>query len=105
MNLLENFNRLATSVGEYIQNTETFKLFTLVLLFSDIDDIPTISRLRNSYLNIIRRRSNSLCHGAKSRDELKNFAFGNVVYSKFNECICTVKELAMIVRKLDDIQE
>lgn len=94
---LANFNRLVTNIGEVIQNVETFKLFTLVLLFSDVEDIPSILKLRNCYLNVIRRRNHHLLAEASGANDL---AFGSMVYSRFNACVCDVKELAMIVRKL-----
>ena len=101
--LLSNLMRLAENIGALIQNPESFKLFALVLLFSESDDIPAIRDLRNYYLNIIRRRHNMLYNeDVPEEDNIKSIASGNMVYSRFNSCICDVKELAMILRKFTE---
>ena len=98
---LEKFGRLVTTVGELIQDQENFKLFTLVLLFSDDEACsPEMKVLRNTYLNVIRRRNSYLFTGDDSHNELNNLTFGHLVYSKFSSCISSIKELALYCVKV-----
>ena len=98
---LEKFGRLVTSVGELIQDQENFKLFTLVLLFSDDEACsPELKVLRNTYLNVIRRRNSYLFTGDDSHNELNNLTFGHLVYSRFSSCISSIKELALYCVKV-----
>ena len=83
---LENFGRLVKEVGDLIQDQETFKLFTLALLFSCNEvSIPEIKLLKDTYLNVIRRRRNldvDFMHQNESSNE--KLAFGHLEYSRFN---------------------
>ena len=98
---LEKFGRLVTTVGELIQDQENFKLFTLVLLFSDDEACsPEMKVLRNTYLNVIRRRNSYLFTGDDSDNELNNMTFGHLVYSRFSSCISSIKELALYCVKV-----
>ena len=98
---LEKFGRLVTTVGELIQDQENFKLFTLVLLFSDDEACsPEMKVLRNTYLNVIRRRNSYLFTGDDSHNELNNLTFGHLVYSRFSSCISSIKELALYCVKV-----
>ena len=98
---LESFGRLVTSVGDLIQDQTNFKLFTLVLLFSDDEACsPEMKVLRNTYLNVIRRCNSYLFTGDDSLDELDNLTFGHLVYSKFSSCISSIKELALYCVKV-----
>lgn len=101
--LMENFDRLVKSIGSVIKDDTTFKMLILALLFSDIDseEMPELERLQKSYLGIVRRRCRDLVE--PNRDSESNLALGNFMYSKFNSCVCDVKELSMIVRKLQSM--
>ena len=90
--------QLAKDIGELIQDDETFRLFTLVLLFSDVENQPNLTRLRDSYLSIIRRRLSHLQDSSfQNYDDL---AIGSSVYSKFSSCVAGIKELSFFVQKL-----
>ena len=101
---LENFGRLVKNVGEILQDQETMKLFTLALLFSDEEvSSPEMAKLRNTYLSIIKRRTNYL--GRKDDDDysensIENLAFGQLVYSRFSSCVSSCKELAIYCIKV-----
>ena len=98
---LEKFGRLVTTVGELIQDQENFKLFTLVLLFSDDEACsPEMKVLRNTYLNVIRRRNSYLFTGDDPHNELNNLTFGHLVYSRFSSSISSIKELALYCVKV-----
>ena len=97
--VLENFERLVKNIGELVlHGHETFKLFSLVLLFSDVENSSKLNELRNNYLNVIRRKHNHLYHLEAQHSDV---AFGNYMYSRFNASVCDVKELAMIIRKIE----
>ncbi len=102
--LMANFDRLNRNIGSLIKDPEMYKLLTLVLLFSDVDDstMPGVARLRDQYLSILRRRRSwlMLTNDNEEEDEERRIAFGNVQYSRFNSCLCDVKELAMIIQKI-----
>ena len=96
---------MTQEIGELIYDDETFKLFTLVLLFSEVDEQSELSRLRDSYLNIIRRRISNLQASNPHRQD-SNFqnsdelAIGSLVYSKFSYCVAAIKEISVLVQKL-----
>ena len=95
---LARFGKLTQDIGELIHDDETFRLFTLVLLFSDVDNQPNLTRLRDSYLSIIRRR---LSHLQDSNfQNYDDLAIGSLVYSKFSSCVAGIKELSFFVQKL-----
>ena len=100
------YQRLIKNIGQIIYNDETFKLFVLVLLFSDINECnsESLTCLRNSYLNVIRRRLDHLHIDDYSDDyssvNYDNLAIGAMVYSKFNSCIVDIKELSTFMEKL-----
>ena len=91
---------MVKTVGELIQDQETYKLFTLALLFSFDEEIysPEMGLLKNTYLNIIRRRTSYLSHLAD--DSVEDMAFGQLVYSRFSSCISSVKDVAMFCQKV-----
>ena len=99
---LSRFRQLTQEVGKLIYDDETFKLFTLVLLFSNVDHNhpESLSSLQNSYLNVIRRRLNIHSFEDFSLQNYDTLAMGNLVYSKFNTCILAINELTHIVQKL-----
>ena len=96
------YQRLIKNIGQIIYNDETFKLFVLVLLFSDINECnsESLTCLRNSYLNVIRRRLDHLHIDDYSSVNYDNLAIGAMVYSKFNSCIVDIKELSTFMEKL-----
>ena len=99
---LENFGRSVKAVGELIQDDETFKLFTLAVLFSVEQEecsSPEMGLLKNTYLNIIRRRTSYLSH--KVDDGIvEDLTFGQLVYSRFSSCVSSVKDVAMFCQKV-----
>ena len=99
---MATYQRLIKHIGEIIYNDETFKLFVLVLLFSDIDDChsQSLTCLRNSYLNVIRRRLDHVYIEDYSVVNYDNLAIGHMIYSKFNSCIVDIKELSTFMQKL-----
>merc|ERR1719266_2070453 len=100
---MDTYRRLTKDISELIYDEETFRLFTLVLLFSDMDisPAPGLAQLRNTYLNIIRRRLGHMDFGDVASDvDYNNLAVGNMVYSRFNSCIAGIKELTIFVQKL-----
>merc|ERR1712079_494641 len=54
------FEKLTKEIGKLVQDDETFKLLVLVLLFSDVDESPKLTNLRNTYLNVIQRRQDHI---------------------------------------------
>jgi hypothetical protein len=97
---LARFGKLTQYIGELIHDDETFRLFTLVLLFSDVDNQPNLTRLRDSYLSIIRRRLSHLQDF--NFQNYDDWAIGSLVYSKFSSCVAAIKELSFFVQKLLD---
>ena len=97
---LARFGKLTQEIGELIHDDETFRLFTLVLLFSDVDK-PNLTRLRDSYLSIIRRRLSHL-QDSNFQNYDDDLAIGSLVYSKFSSCVAGIKELSFFVQKLLD---
>ncbi len=98
--LIENYVRLIRNVEEMIKKPDMFQLFALALLFSDSDNLPVMNKLRNSYLNLIRRKLSDDSTDEIGLDRPNSELIGNHMYSKFNACICDVKEIAMIVTKM-----
>ena len=98
--LMENYLRLIRNVEELITKPDMFQLFALALLFSDSDNLPGMNKLRNSYLNLIRRKLSHASTDEMGQDRPHSELIGNHVYSKFNACICDVKEIAMILSKM-----
>ena len=92
--------------GDLIQDQETFKLFTLGLLFSGNEvSIPEIKLLKDTYLNVISRRKNldvDLMY--QSESSIENMAIGHLVYSRFNSCISSIKELSIYIQKVMGIK-
>ena len=102
---IKTFNKLVWSIGSLIQDPDMHKLLTLVVLFTDVDyeDMPDIVRLRDRYMNILRRRQRRLGDDkalADDWDDEDGFVYGQLLYSRFNSCICDVKELTTIIAKL-----
>jgi hypothetical protein len=106
--MIENFERLVRRIGSLIHEGTSFKLLSMILLFSDVNenDLPEIVNLRNQYLSItIRKHNNELfnnCSSNNDLDDVRSVAFGNNLYSRFNSCVCDVKELAMILQKMNN---
>ena len=98
---LARFGKLTQDIGELIHDDQTFRLFTLVLLFSDVDNQPNLTRLRDSYLSIIRRRLSHL-QDSNFQNYDDDLAIGSLVYSKFSSCVAGIKELSIFVQKLLD---
>ena len=98
---LARFGKLTQEIGELIHDDQTFRLFTLVLLFSDVDNQPNLTRLRDSYLSIIRRRLSHL-QDSNFQNYDDDLAIGSLVYSKFSSCVAGIKELSIFVQKLLD---
>ena len=98
---LARFGKLTQGIGELIHDDQTFRLFTLVLLFSDVDNQPNLTRLRDSYLSIIRRRLSHL-QDSSFQNYDNDLAIGSLVYSKFSSCVAGIKELSFFVQKLLD---
>ena len=98
---LARFGKLTQEIGELIHDDQTFRLFTLVLLFSDVDNQPNLTRLRDSYLSIIRRRLSHL-QDSNFQNYDDDLAIGSLVYSKFSSCVAGIKELSFFVQKLLD---
>lgn len=96
------YRRLTTDLSDLIDDEETFRLFTLLLLFSDVDDhsFPkSVKDLQMSYFNVIRRR---LCHllFANNLEQETDLALGNMVYSRFSTLIIGIKQMTNFVHKL-----
>ena len=67
---MSTYLRLTADLSDLINDEETFRLFTLVLLFSDVDNSTGQLRiLQNSYLNVLRRR---ISHLVENKQEFKN---------------------------------
>ena len=103
---LENIWHLVKGVCDLIQDQETFKLFTLALLFSGNEvSIPEIKLLKDTYLNVIRRRKNlDMDFMYQNESSNENLAFGHLVYSRFNSCISSIKELSIYIQKVMGIK-
>ena len=86
----KRFAKLVKHIGAFTRRDETFKLFVLILLFSDTEDIPAVKMLQKNYLNVIRRRQYSGRYISTQPSE------ANIV-DKFCACISDVKELATML--------
>ena len=110
---LKKFNALCESIASVIPNHDVYRILLLIVMFSSEENgqMPMISRLRERYFTVLRRRqsnqivqykSNSFFkddHGANSDDtnDMDNYAFGRMIYSRFNSCLRDIKSLAMII--------
>ena len=56
--LLQNFVRLTSRIGDFIKDKSIYQLFSIVLMFSDVDtkDLKSLYELKTKYMNIIRRK-------------------------------------------------
>ena len=81
--LMEYMN-LAVDLNELTQESEMFKLLTLVVLFSSDQDLSPnaaqfVTKIRNQYLAIVKRKLNGtniydkLCLGLTEVDQLSSF--------------------------------
>ena len=96
------YRQLVNDISDLISDEETFRLFTLVLLFFDVDSEsfpPQLTSLRNSYINVLRRRLGKYWDTSLDCNE---FAVGNTIYSRFGQCIAGIKKLVSFVQKLLD---
>ena len=91
------FEKLTKEIGKLVQDDETFKLLVLVLLFSDVDESPKLTNLRNTYLNVIQRRQDHINSYQQNHGSL---CVGSSVYSKFNSSIASLKELSVFIQRL-----
>ena len=96
---MSTYLRLTADLSDLINDEETFRLFTLVLLFSDVDNsIGQLKVLQNSYLNVLRRR---ISHLVLAKEEFKNdLALGNLMYSRFATLLAGIKQMTTFVHKL-----
>ena len=96
---MSTYLRLTADLSDLINDEETFRLFTLVLLFSDVDSSTgQLKVLQNSYLNVLRRR---ISHLAETAQEFKNdYALGNLMYSRFSTLMAGIKQMTTFVHKL-----
>jgi len=95
---MSTYLRLTADLSDLINDEETFRLFTLVLLFSDVDDSGQLKILQNSYLNVLRRR---ISHLVETKQEFKHdLALGNLMYSRFSTLMAGIKQMTTFVHKL-----
>ena len=95
---MSTYLRLTADLSDLINDEETFRLFTLVLLFSDVDDSGQLKVLQNSYLNVLRRR---ISHLVETKEEFKNdLALGNLMYCRFSTLMAGIKQMTTFVHKL-----
>ena len=97
---MQAYKQLVTDIEDLISDEETFRLFTLVLLFFEVDSecfTPQLTSLRNSYINVLRRRLGKYWDTSLESNE---FAVGNTIYSRFGQCIAGIKKLVSFVQKL-----
>ena len=96
---MSTYLRLTADLSDLINDEETFRLFTLVLLFSDVDsDSGSLKMLQNSYFNVLRRR---LSHLVETDQEFKSdYALGNLMYSRFSTLMAGIKQMTTFVHKL-----
>ena len=96
---MSTYLRLTADLSDLINDEETFRLFTLVLLFSDVDETTgQLKILQNSYLNVLRRR---ISHLVSTKEEFKNdLALGNLMYSRFSTLMAGIKQMTTFVHKL-----
>jgi hypothetical protein len=81
---------LVKNLSGLLKNVETFKLMTLITLFSGEGVSDTgIAQLQQKYLHLLRRR-------------LKYYEgdCGDFLYARFKSGLCDIKELAVIVQKI-----
>ncbi len=55
--MISDVERLINNISPLITDFETFKILSLITLFTGVGDtMPTIAKLRNRYLTVLRRR-------------------------------------------------
>merc|ERR1712062_592478 len=119
--LLQNFVRLTHRIGDFIKDKTIYQLFSIVLMFSDVDtrELKGLHLLKNKYMNTIRRKVDAQwreANRAKKRkgtkassadsdssdddDDFESVNVGATIIDQFNACVCDVKELSTIIAKL-----
>jgi hypothetical protein len=87
---LNRYTLLIKNLSELVKNMETFKLMTLITLFSGEGVSDTgIARLQRKYLFLLRRRLNHY-----------EGEVGEYLYAKFKSGLCDIKELSVIMQKM-----
>ena len=109
---ITNYLRLVYKVKELIQDKTTYELFSIVLLLSDIEGhhgLEKLQKLRKKYLKIIKRQWDEKqrleIEKAEEQDGFMRSAArsdycGEKVITKFNSCMCDLRELSTIILKI-----
>ena len=90
--LCKKFERLVNHVGVFTHHPETFKLFAMILLFSDSENTSNLNILHKCFLCIIQRRYQAFRH-------IEENGSAEDILNKFYSSISAVKELAEIVQQ------
>ena len=105
--LVTLYTRLANSIGSYTKDPEMYKLmiFVVLLFQEDVASMASsVARLRDQYINILRRRQTWLMvnHWYDENDEDEEAAtlINHAVNATLNTCLCEVKEVANIIMNL-----
>ena len=88
--LCKKFERLVNHVGVFTHHPETFKLFAMILLFSDSENTSNLNILHKCFLCIIQRRYQAFRH-------IEENGSAEDILNKFYSSISAVKELALIL--------
>lgn len=90
--LCKNYEKLVNHIGVFTHHPETFKLFVMILLFSDSENFPSLKILQKCFLRIIQRRHQAFSH-------IEENGSAEDILNKFYSSISAVKELAEIVQQ------
>ena len=96
---MKSYTILTKRLGILIYNPEIFKLFVLLLLFSDSIEVQGLKNVWESYLGIIQRRHNHVYNESLSHNE-EDLPLGNMMYSRIKSCIIDIKKLGEILAKI-----
>ena len=88
--LCKNYEKLVNHIGVFTHHPETFKLFAMILLFSDSENTSNLNILHNCFLCIIQRRHQAFRH-------IEENGSAEDILNKFYSSISAVKELASIL--------
>lgn len=93
----KQFQHLVNVIGETVKDDTMLKLFTMVMLFKDYDinGAGELKKLQEFYLNIIRRKHDSIGKDV----ETCRTSFGVEVYSRLQSCIKDIQKLSILLAK------
>ena len=96
--MMSDVERLINNISPLITDFETFKLLSLITLFTGVGDtMPTIAKLRNRYLTVLRRRP--LRVNKKMKLEVGT-EYNTAVYKQVSLLIVTLALLKLSIRNV-----